>query len=268
MSEGIKKRVDYLRKSMRLDNPSLISDPAYVFSDEDLLDILEVSAPIFNGGTFQTLKDENFYFVLLLAKREIYYRLATTTAPFYPLAAEGAELKKNIRFDHYIKLVETVTEEYEKAYERAFGKSGGEGFEGEGIVSSHTVGVRGKGYANRTINQLIETPNVIVTIDNVGKDFVEISWEREKDIIHTSFYQIKVFVSRHKIHDEYALDDSIKIPPYAVIENPRRDKLRIEGLKPGAVYYIAVSLEVENGIVGVSQDVLVTKESNEEVNIL
>ena len=142
--DNLQSRVDYFRKSVRLDSKATESDPEYDYSDSDLLSILEYSSLSLWGISVEDIPPSNFPIVLLKSKLEVYMRLATTTAPFYEISAEGASLKKNMRFDHYDKLIKRTQDEYDKMYEREFGK-GSNGDEGNygvtGYLETYNVSI-------------------------------------------------------------------------------------------------------------------------------
>ena len=153
-------KINYLRASVRLQQPNIEIDPAYKFSDEDLWAILTIVTPAHNSNyTIDTLPDSEFHFVVLLAKKEIYYRLATSTAPFYPLSAEGASLQKNVRFDHYMALVQQVEKDYENAVKLAKENEFGE-------VQSYEQLAQGWYFTNRNYN-LAKKPTVELTVSNI-----------------------------------------------------------------------------------------------------
>lgn len=258
-----KKRIDYFRRSVRLDDVTTANDPAYKFSDEDLWGILEFSAPVHRGNSIDNTPNEEYYFVLLLAKREIYYRLATTTAPFYPLSAEGASLEKNVRFDHYIKLVETVTEEYDNMYEKVYGNSGDDDPTGTGgVLTTYNTKLYGKPYLRR-YDILSDDIFVELHASGITETSVNLDWTRFDTIGGSDFLEYRIYASEEMIYDEYSpLGDSIKIKPLYIIENVRKTKIRVTDLEPGKEYFLLVEVKSTRGQKGLSQITIATKPVN------
>lgn len=109
----MKSKVDYFRRSIRLDSSVTAEDEEYnTYTDDDLNDILSLGANTLFNKELGGLNASQFNLVLLYGKKEIYFRLATSSAIHYPISAEGAELKKNYRFNHYSKLIELTNEEF------------------------------------------------------------------------------------------------------------------------------------------------------------
>jgi hypothetical protein len=197
------KKVNYLRASVRLQSPEVEVDPAYKFSDEDLFAILETVTPAHNSDyEIDTLPKSDFYYVVLLAKKEIFYRLASSTAPFYPLSAEGAKLEKNVRFDHYLALIKVIMDEYESMTSGSSGgneDSGGTG----GVIQTYQSVVWGKPYANRYMD-LAETPLVELTLSGISETSVNLDWTKYENIHGTHFHRYHVYFNK-SIYDEYGV---------------------------------------------------------------
>ena len=254
-TEQQQKRIEYFRRSVRLDDATTINDPAYQFTDEDLWGILEVSAPIHVGATIDETPDKDFYFVLLLAKKEIYYRLATTTAPFYPLSAEGASLEKNVRFDHYLKLVQTVMAEYADLYDRAYG--GGsveEDITGTGgVLTTYQAKLYGKSYLQR-YNNLSDDIPITLEASNITQDSVNLDWTRFEATMGVDFLKYEIFVYEDLIYDEYSpTSHKITVKPLFIITDIRKTKIRVTDLEPNKEYYILAKVSSLLNISGISQ---------------
>lgn len=250
-------RINYFRRSVRLDSAATQNDSAYVFSDDDLWGILEVSAPIHLGKTIEETPDNEFYYVLLLAKREIYYRLATTTAPFYPLSAEGAKLDKNVRFDHYIKLVETVTKEYERLYDQKYGDDNNFGDETGtgGVVTTYQSIVRGHHY-NKRYAMLAELEPLELTVSGITETTANLDWNRFNSSYGSDFLNYEVFVHDDLILDEYSPNPTDKLAvenPLYMIGDIRKTKIRITDLEKGKSYYVLVRANSRAGITAYAQ---------------
>lgn len=248
------KKVKYLRESVRLQSPDTVNlDPDYKFTDEELYSILETVTPAHNPGyTLGDLPSNQFYFVILLAKKEIFYRLASTTAPFYPLSAEGAKLEKNVRFDHYLALIKVIMEEYEAMKELSSeGDAGGSG----GTIQTYQASLLGQGktYYGRYVT-LTEEPFVELELSGITQTSVNVDWTKYDVTIDTNFLRYSVFISTTPVYDEYSvkpIDPALK-SNYS-IEDVRRTKIRISDLIPDTEYFVLVRTENKFGISGYAQ---------------
>jgi hypothetical protein len=242
LSKDKKYLVDYLRKSLVLKQPEVETDPAYKFTDDELYEILvmQISAhnPAYDELTFPA---KEYYFLVLQGKKEVYYRLATASAPFYPLEAEGASLRKDYRFEHYMSLIRRVEQDYNTAWERY--EEGQEPEQGELIVST-------KHFTHRNYN-LQNAPVVDAEAVVVGETSVDLQWTKFSSV-GGMFRRYILYVSETIIFDEfeYLVDESKRL---SEVNDIHRTKFRIKGLKPQTHYYILVVSEDLNGIKGYSQ---------------
>jgi Fibronectin type III domain len=233
------KYVSYLRTSLRLQAPDLETDPAYKFTDEELLMILDFASASHNSElTTDTLPITEANLVMLLGKKEVYYRLATSTAPFYPLSAEGASLQKNVRFDHYMALIKQVTDDYNSL---TGGGSGG-GDTG-GLVETYESTVQGKPYARRNYN-LADLPSIELTLSGITPTSVNAEWTKSDR--HFGAYSI--YVAKERIIDEYASNPIRMSSPLAHFTDIHRTRTRLTNLTPDTEYFIVVKVQLTNGV--------------------
>lgn len=262
-TEAVQTRIDYLRGSVRLQDPSIETDTAYKFTDDELYAILSVVAPTHNPDyTIETTPDREFHLVNLLAKREIYYRLSTSTAPFYPLSAEGAKLEKNIRFDHYFDLVKQTEKDYTNALQNMRNSAElGEYLEDvkfyKGGVRTFESYVQGKHFSRRNYNQA-STPTVELTLSAITQNSVCLDWTKFSASAGL-FESYTVYVGEKPHIDEYA---DIRLRSDAVshyyTSDIHRLKYRIENLKPDTDYYVCIVSRDRNGLYGYAEQTLRT----------
>lgn len=259
-TEEQQKKIDYFRASVRLQAPDVETDVAYKFSDDDLWAILSTVTPTHIAtATIETLPDSEFNFVLMLAKKEIYYRLATTTAPFYPLSAEGASLQKNVRFDHYIALVEQVMKDYETMMDIANG-GGSSGDDGEdlgtgGEVRSYEQMLQGYHYTCRNYN-LADRPTVELTLGTPTETSVTLDWTKFDRGLFSSY---SIYLSETPVIDEYVENIFVSdIPAKFFTVDIHRLKYRIDGLDPEKLYFVCVVARDRNGLFGFAQQSFTT----------
>jgi hypothetical protein len=248
-------KVNYLRVSVRLQDPNVETDPVYIFTDDQLWDILEKVAPS-HCATYPTIYDvpENeFQFVILLGKREIFYRLAVSTAPFYPLAAEGANLQRNVRFDHYLSLVKEVEQNYKDTYaswqNNAFG-----------VIQTYEVMSQAEYFHRRAFN-VANKPTVKMTLSNITSTTVDIDWT--KYVVQNGlFARYSIFAEKTPMVDEYKLyRRRTNASPVMYFFDIHRLKYRVgelRPLEPDTDYYISVFSEDRNGLYGYDEQLIHT----------
>ncbi|NDH07935.1 fibronectin type III domain-containing protein, partial [bacterium] len=211
-----------LRKALRLQDPSIETDVAYQYTDDELWDIVGEAILEHNGAyTSTTIPDKEVHFVLTLCKKEIYFQLATSSAPFYPIKAEGAELRKDVRFDHYMKLVQTMSSEYTTklaVYGENTQLSRENGNLGEVFISS-------RHYTTRTIQKSYGAP-VNLVIDSKDSTSACLSWDKF-NTLDGQFYNYNVYLHTAPIYDKY--DDVINTNAVKleIIENIHRTFYRV-----------------------------------------
>lgn len=240
--------VKYLRMSLVLKDPEIETDEAYRFTDDDLWDIIQLVIPNHNPSyTVENYPENEKYFAILLAKKEVYYRLAVANAPLYPLQAEGAELRKDYRFEHYMSLIRRVEAEYTQMWEQ---------FDNNRVLSTENGNVgdlvlRSRHFTQRNYN-LSSKPTVELNIDTVGGNSVDISWTKF-DTSMGMFCNYSIYVSENPIYDEYEDTISKEAKKVAEIKDIHRTKFRIKDLNPNTHYYIAVVSEDLNSLRGISE---------------
>jgi hypothetical protein len=232
-----------LRKSLKLQDPSIETDEAYKFTDNELWDIAEQSTFEHNGlYTLTTLPDNEVFFVLMLCKKELYYQLATSTAPFYPIKAEGAELRKDVRFDHYMQLIKTVSEEYYSKWELFSSNTS--------VVAGNTI-ISSRHHTPRNTG-LYSSNNPNLVIDNFTSTEVCISWDKFNNL-GGLFGSYAIYLSTSPIFDVYENTITNNSTLVELITNIHRTCMRISNLESTTQYYILVMSQDINGLSGYSE---------------
>jgi hypothetical protein len=244
------RKVNLFRASVRLQDPAVETDPVYAFEDDELWDIMTLTAPTHNVlYTIDSVPDNELYFAIQLAKKEVYYRLATSTAPFYPLEAEGASLQKNVRFDHYMALIKQTSEDYAAAWEKFQ--------QGDGIVRTYEVQALSHYYTLRNYN-VANKPTVELTVSGITEEQILLDWT--KYAVPGGLFQCyKVFIDTESQVDEYA-EFPVNPNKSAVFHTVdiHRLKWRIRGLTPDTEYYVLVVSYDRNGLYGYSEQLIRT----------
>ncbi len=131
----VQQIIQYLRSSMMISDPNIGEDSAYLsLTDEELLLYLNVTLGRYypQVRSADSIPNNLIYPVTLLTKKDLFYTLATSTAPLFDLGADNNNyLKRSQRFDHYLKLIAQVEEEYQNYLEN--------GGEGGSVITTHNV---------------------------------------------------------------------------------------------------------------------------------
>lgn len=240
--------VSYLRSSLKLQSPDIVTDEAYKYTDDELSAIIDIMIPAHNSTyTVASFPQNEEYFLILLAKKEVYYRLATATAPLYPLSAEGAELRKDVRFEHYMSLIRRIESEYSLAWSTF--ESNKEIQVGETFLERNHLSLNNYEHAIR--------PDVELTVDTIRKDSVDISWSKF-EVVRGRFAEYKIYVSATDIYDEYEDKVSDEAQLIVRILDIHRTKYRITGLLPNTTYHIGVISVDVNSLKGIADEIVTT----------
>ena len=109
--------IEFLRTSVGVqDSESTNPDSEFVsmsYEELETLLMVVVTRDFPEVQSLDSLPTEYIYPVVLLAKKELYYVLASKYANKYDLGADNNNyLKRSQMYDHYLKLIEQVDKEY------------------------------------------------------------------------------------------------------------------------------------------------------------
>lgn len=254
-----KQLIDYLRSSVHISEPSVEEDSAYLsMTDEDILLYLNVvmTRDYPDTPSLDAMENSSVYPITLLAKKELYYTLAVKEAPFFDLGADNNNyLKRDQRFQHYMKLIEQVDKEYQDYLDNG----GGLSEDGAGnTLTSFEVLLSNRYYTSRYYEKGA-SPAPILYIDRVTEYFVELHWKPKV----RKFAWCNVYLSTEKIVDTYLLGRSKIVDKNTLVQrinNPRQVSLRLEGLKPSTAYHIAIEVVDMSSLVGYSEVAFTTED--------
>lgn len=238
----VDEMVALLRSSVNVQSKeSEVIDPAFlVMTDDDikLFIKLGVTRAYPDVDDLRELPDGSEFAIVLLAKIELYLKLAVTVAPKVDLGADNNNyLKQDQRFQHYMKLAEEARQQYDDWLEN-------EG--GSGTVTAYDMLLSKRHYSNRNYEKQV-TPKLRLLVDEVTTDSVDFRW---KLLQYSHFGVYKVYISETPIIDIYAdgMYYSDKVSKEAKLvkstSNIRDTYHSISGLKPETTYFVAV-IEVE-----------------------
>lgn len=231
--------IDYLRMTLNMDNSNVVSDPAYKLTDDELYSILTVVTYQHNPSyTIETIPEKELHFAILLARREVYYRLASASAPLYPLEAEGASLRKDYRFTHYHKLIQLVTDQYHLQWEHF---NNNVNF---GQVTVHEVTIESKHFTERNY-RLADVPQFEFTVPKVTDTWAGLDWTKPSNGL---FSHYEVYICDTEILDEYSEELNPTATKLIDIRDIHKTKYKVIDLTPNTTYYLAVICYDHNGL--------------------
>jgi hypothetical protein len=240
--------IQFLRNSVKAQDPNVVvGDSVYLkMSDDDIKLYLEVvvTRDYPKVVSLELLPNESVYPVIMLAKKELYFALASSDAPLIDMGADNNNyLKQSQRFDHYMKLIVQVDTEYNQ-----FIKDGGVGT--RNTLTSYEVLLSDRFYTNRN-HELGLVPILTINLDNILSTAIEISWQAEL----SRFLMYRVYISEIPILDEYNIgkqvsDEAVLI---ATVKERQQSKCRISGLLPATQYYVLVSVTDRSSLTGYAE---------------
>ena len=258
----VKELIDILRSSVNVQvkdsSGETVTDPAYLtMTDEDILLFIKLGVnriypDIDDLGDLPA--DCSEYAVVLLAKIELYLKLAVLKADKVDLGADGAYIKQSQRFDHYMKLVEEARKEYDSWLEN----------EGEGTVQTYEVLHSKYSHTKRNYeNQL--SPKVLIKTANITSESFDFAWS-VSNISH--FGKYAVYISKSPIFNYFAdgsdyLSHLVQSDTLKLIRETydiRNNKKHVGGLEPNTTYYVLVIAQCRNGVWGSKETVITTLE--------
>lgn len=228
--------VKTLRNSVNVQQEeSEVIDPAFLaMSDDDLLLFIKLSlSRVSPGADINDLPDGSEYPVILLAKIELYTKLAVMKADKVDMGVDNNNyIKQDQRFQHYMKLVQSAKDQYDVWLDN----------EGQGEVNTYDVLLDSRHYSHRNYEKQVK-PKVKLYVDNVTSDSVEFHWK----VSNTShFARFAVYISESSIIDMFSdggsYKNSIRDSAKQVLstQDIRNVSKRVLNLMPDTDYYVAV----------------------------
>lgn len=257
----INEFISILRSAVNVQNEKDgVVDSAYLnMTDEDIALFIKlgVSRAYPQVSSLEELPSGSEYPVILLAKIELYLKLATLKADKVDMGADNNNyLKQDQRFKHYMALVEELRKEYDSYLDN----------EGQGVVSTYDVLLSNRHYTHRNYEKqptpIVEFKNLYVTDSELN-----MSWS-VFNVTHFGSY--KLYVSESPIVDMYkdgaTYKDKLVDEPTLVLSttNIRNNHHKISNLKPNTTYYVAVFAVERNQVFGYAEQSFTTQSLEEE----
>lgn len=248
--------VKYLRQNVNIQNADL-EDTVYLkMSDEDIELYLKIALTrdFPTIPSLDLIPNEDIYPIVLLAKKELYFTLASVDAPLYDMTADNNnQLKRSQRFDHYMKLIQTIDEEYNQ-----YNEDGGAGT--RNTLTSYDVLLADR-YSTRRNYEKGTVPTLSLRILNVTDTTIELNWS----VRMSKFAKYEVYISDEQIYDEFNYEEPVSPSAklVATFLDVHHNRCRIEGLSPDTVYHIMVSATERSSLTGRSEVIVTTSVGGE-----
>lgn len=251
--------INVLRSSVNVQSTEGEIDPAYLsMTDDDIKLFIKVgvSRAYPDVSDLEELPEGSEYPIVLLAKIELYLKLAVLKADKVDMGADSAYLKQDQRFKHYMALVEEARKEYDDWLEN----------EGQGKITSYDVLLSSRHYSHRNYEKQV-TPRVSIKIDQLTNDSVTFHFS----VSNTShFGRFKVYLSKSHIVDLHksngVYSQSILGEPTLLVStsNIRNTQHEVANLEPDTAYYLAVFSIERNQVFGYKEITFTTLEPLED----
>lgn len=192
--------------------------------------------------------------IVLETKKEIYFRLATTTAPEFDVEERYTKILKSQRFEHYIKLWDAIRLQMNESED----------------LNSFTMGTVSAGeLVNRDYDgrfqrnyNLAQESIIELKADVIAKDHVDLSWSAF-DYTKGSFASRHIYIGTATIYDPYSCENLTypHILPHSSdiiqanvlnaynIYDVKRTKFRVSLLTPATLYYIVLRTVCTSGFI-------------------
>ena len=202
--------IQYLWKSVISQDTNIIYDPEFNIGDEDLEEILNACLlKVEPNSTLDNVSSGSQYLLIILAKKEIFTRLATKSAPLYSIKTKDSAVNKQERFDHYFQLIQQLDKEYKE--ELATGRNS--------TIETGEVFIDGRYFTKRNYDHS-SVPKGELTLDNAYIDKLEVSWT-SFDNTKGKFGCYRLYICEQPIIDKYSLADDYYYTRYSINSSMR-----------------------------------------------
>lgn len=253
----IEQLVDYLRITANVQDPDNLNevDTQFTSLNNDGLKLffqVVLSRDFPEVQSLDEIPSESVYGLVLLAKKELYYTLATVKANEFNITADNNNsLRRSQRFEHYMALIKQTDEEYNKYIN--------DGGSGGNTLGTYDVLLSNR-YATVRNHNLGLIPSFTLHTREVGSTYVDLEWVITRI---SQFRNVSIYLSDKAIVDRFMIGN--KISPEATlvvrIKDQKQTACRVENLAENTTYRIAVVLYDLNGLMNYKEIILTTLES-------
>jgi hypothetical protein len=223
-----------LRSRLRLAEPDQQTDPLYKIPDTALEDIMTDAISTHNPlYSLSTLPVNEVQFVLWLGMIEVYYGIATESAAYYQIMAQGAQLNRQQIFDHFTLLAKQLQDKYDKAWIKFMTQT----WEAQSV--DIVIPTR---YNPRTY-RLMQPATIALSVIAQTPTTISLQWTPVTD---RQIVGYRLLQYQGEIIDEFSPTSDLINPlatPVGFISDIYRFKYRIENLIAGSIYNFAVYVD-------------------------
>lgn len=224
--------VDSLKFSLAIGDTN---DPILNSISEEHLETLLIQKSRQIGIPYPVVPSEDEGVLMCLVKKEVYWKMATNSAPLYPLNLEGLQVKKDVRFDHYMKLIEYVEKEYTSIINDPKRTSI---IQGEILIN--------KPYTRARYDKYYNVPTIFLEVDKQTDTSIYFSINYN-DLQVGDFHKANVYIHTEEIWNKYEdkfNDDAKKV---MTLEHIRKKFFKVSDLVPSTKYHVLLEVKLLRG---------------------
>lgn len=225
--------VDSLKFSLAIGDTN---DPVLNSISDEQLETILIQKSHQIGIPYPVVPMDEEALLLCLVKKEVYWKMATNSAPLYPLDLEGLKVKKDVRFDHYIKLIDWVEKEYTSIINDPKRTSV---IQGEILIN--------KPYTRVKYDKYYKTPTLFLEVDDKTDTSIYLSINYN-DLHIGDFHKANVYLHTDIIWDKYDETLNAQAKKVHTLEHIRKKHFKISGLEPNTKYHILLEVELVRGL--------------------
>lgn len=254
--------IHYIRTNLQVQLPDGETDSAYLaLSNDDIeLYIQMALAKEYPGTPLEHITEDKIYLTYLSTRKEIYYQLASSTAPYYPIGADGVSISKNTRFDHYAALIRQT--QYEIDHFKSTGAQEKSELDADNNIITPTesgdvqIGSllnKNNYFTPYNVNRAL-LPVAELRVDRITSLLAEVSWTLSR-VNRFHKYELYYATSPTAL-DMYATTNEERfqnLTKSAELYDIHLCKYRFISLLPNTTYYFVLVVYEENSLVGISQ---------------
>lgn len=208
---------------------------------EEELETILIKCSTTLGHVYPNIPIEDEPLVICLAKKEVYWKMATATAPLYSLNIDGLSVAKSVRFDHYLSLIKEVENEY---------NSLSQDYNRVKITVSDIIVDKPYTFNTRRANYVL--PTTILKVDKAATTTLDVSMTYNNLKIK-DYQETVIYLSEEPIWDKYDEVISPLATKTLVMRDPRKTYFRLKDLKPNTHYYILAQVKLFNGLMSYTE---------------
>lgn len=178
---------------------------------------------------------------MCLIMKEMYWKLATSSAPLNDVKVEDIEVKKGSRFEHYFKLIEQIEKEYQSILNDPSRLPDDEKFGGR--LKSIDL-IIDKPYCHNSYVQAYKLPKISAKVDSIDIDFIYLSIDTSS-VKKEDYRRTVIRALDTQIMDEYAntFNENAKI--YYDVSDVRRTKFKLPNK---LISHVLIAVTLKNGL--------------------